>query len=208
MSLSYLSGVFITNIATPSLYRTCGAVAAGQFGLSVNAMRAVSSVALAVVSAKAQRLGTLVATGAHTELDHTFDTACRRSLLLGAIGLIGVVIGLPLAGHLWHQAEGRALAGLALAVLGGAMFLNHAVQCLAIFLRAHRDEPLLVPSLLGAAAIGFGVPIAASRWCVLGVCYWTFLITLILGLGAATLLVHRRRRARMPAAASAGQHSV
>jgi hypothetical protein len=193
ISASYLCGIAIFHILVPTISWFCGAIEAGRFGLSNQALRAVSTIALSVVSAKAQRFGSLIAQGERAELDRVFNAACVRSLWLGGIGIAGLVIASPLIGTHWRHWQDHVLDARTFVVLAIGMFLQHAVLCLAIYLRAHREEPLLVPSVLGAIALGLGTPITAWHWGVLGVSYWFSAVTLVLGLGAATVLVHRRR---------------
>jgi hypothetical protein len=195
ISLSYLCGIFIVHFAVPSIYRICGAVEAGRFGLSFAAMRAVSSIALSNLSSKAQVLGSLVAIGNRSDLDRRFDASCKRSLMLGIGGLLSILIMFEVIGIFKPQWQGRALALAPMLVLSCAMILQHVTQCIAIYLRAHREEQLLIPSVLGAAALGVGFPLAAKEWGVIGVTYWYFATTLLLGTSIAIVLLYLKRSA-------------
>jgi len=194
VSLSYLSGIFIFYFAVPSVYRICGAVEAGRFGLSSTAFRAVSAIAISNVTSKAQILGSLIASGKRADLDSRFNAAFRRSMLIGLLGMVAVVAGFQLIPAFWPQWGGKVLAIAPLLVLAVAMMCQHATNCIATYLRAHREEPLLIPSILGAGVLGLGFPIAAHLGGVLAVTICFLATTSILGTGVAVLLMRRKRR--------------
>ena len=204
VSLSYLSGIFIFYFAVPSVYRICGAVEAGRFGLSSTALRAVSAIAIANVTSKAQILGSLIASGRRADLDQRFNAAFRRSMLIGLLGMVAVVAGFRLVPAFLPQWGGKVLAIVPLTVLAAAMMCQHATNCIATYLRAHREEPLLAPSLIGAGLLGVGFPLAAHLGGVLGVTICFLVTTAILGTGVAYLLLHRKRQAFSAPATLAG----
>jgi len=89
----------------------------------------------------------------------------------------------------------RILPPLSLALLISTGMLNHVGSCFAMYLRAHKSEPFLGLSLLGAVlasacAYFLGRPFGAE-----GIAVGTFLLALCIGapLSAYVFFTNRRR---------------
>ncbi len=188
ITLSFLSGIFIVLFAVPSVYRICGAVEAGKFGLAFSALRGICSVALANIGTKAQLLGSLVAQGERGELDRQFSRACRASMALAGAGMTAFLLAAWSLHALSLPWESRLPSMSVILILAVALWLQHLTQCQAIYLRAHRREPFLVPSLIGALLLGLGFPLSAASGGVLGVSLCFLAVTLLLGTVVGTLL--------------------
>ena len=81
-----------------------------------------------------------------------------------------------------------------IAVLMLAMFLNHSLYGEALYLRAHKREPLLVLSIMIATLTGAGTFVAARLWGAAGVAVGYFLTGGLFPLAAGSLIFFRLRR--------------
>ena len=99
------------------------------------------------------------------------------------------------------DAEGkRRLAGRMLRIsfiqrlpLVGAAILNQSVFAMATYLRAHRREPYLAPTVVGAVALGTWTLVAGPLVGATGLAYAHLVVTLIVG-WAWGLLIFRHCR--------------
>jgi hypothetical protein len=96
--------------------------------------------------------GQLIASRSYNELDRAFVRSLRSSFLL--VVAVGVAISavVLLLGRADHPLAERVLPAGPFALFVAATILNHVVFALAIYLRAHRREPLMLTSILGAIA--------------------------------------------------------
>jgi O-antigen/teichoic acid export membrane protein len=153
IALSWLSGYFIFQLFTPVLFAYRGAIEAGQMGMSFSLANALMSVAMAWMSTKAPQFGTLIAHKDYARLDVLFNSTLIRSFMV--IFTLGVVLcSINYALHLINLPLAvRFLDPLPFTLLIGATMLNYVTYAQSTYLRAHKQEPFLLISLISAALI-------------------------------------------------------
>ena len=154
IALSWLSGYFIFQLFTPILFAYRGAVEAGQMGMSIAIANALMSIAMAWMNTKVPGFGGLVAKRDYINLDRVFALTLSRSLGVMVVGG-GVLCVINYVIHLKHiQFVERILDPLPFTFLMLATTLNYVTYAQAAYLRAHKEEPFLLISLISAALIG------------------------------------------------------
>jgi len=150
IALTWLSGYFIYQLFNPLVFQLRGAAAAGQMGMSLSQATAITHTSVAWVSTKGPRFGEQIALGHFEDLDKGFTHAFRRTTALAVAG--GLALWLVVAGLRWveHPIGLRFLPLPDLALLMVAMVMNVVVAAIAVYLRAHREEPLLLVALVQA----------------------------------------------------------
>jgi len=154
IALSWLSGFFIFQLFTPVLFAYRGAVEAGQMGMSISIANALMAIAVAWINTKSPGFGALVARGDYRNLDRSFALTLSRSL--SVMTLVGV--GLCLVNYFIHteqvQYANRILDPLPFSLLMLATIFAYVTYAQASYLRAHKEEPFMLISLISAAIIG------------------------------------------------------
>lgn len=158
IALSWLSGYLAFSLFTPVLFHFHGPAAAGQFGMTWNLVMAVAAVSSTWVNTRAPQFGVLIAHGNYSELDELFFRLTRISIglaLCGATVLWIVVYQL----NVWeHPLATRLLSPLPTGMLMLATVLLQVTTPQSVYLRAHKREPFLIPSVI------FGTLIALSTY--------------------------------------------
>ena len=195
MALSGICGYVIFQMFTPVLFAARGPVEAGRMGLSLTIMQVIASLAMSWMTTKMQRFGTLAAGQHWAEMDHLFFSNLWRSWAVAAAGVTAFCLLALLVSHLGYPISRRLLGPLPLALLGATTIVNHAVGAQALYLRAHRREPMLGVSLAVAALVGASNLLLPRQYGATGMMLGYLLVTLFVGLGGATwLFVTNRRR--------------
>jgi len=135
---SYLSFPLYTSLSFAYL----GASEAGRVGMTLQIVHAVQSVSLVLVSTKAPQYAMAVADSNRGRLDQEWGRATRRSLLLMALLNLSLLLALILALRDEWPVAGRVLSPLAFALLSTGSLAALSIQCMAIYLRAHKQERL------------------------------------------------------------------
>lgn len=160
ISVSWISGYFIFNLFTPLVFLRSGAVEAGQLGMALSVFSAITTIGMSWVNAKAPNFTMHISRGEQGELNALFKAVARRSILATTLMSVGVVIvawllanfGVPMMSRI---ASPDVLTGLALVTVA-----NSIVFAAAVYMRAHREEPMLsvsvVTGLLTAVSAYFG----------------------------------------------------
>jgi hypothetical protein len=153
IAISWMCGYFIYQIFSPVLFAYQGPVAAGQMGMSLNIATAIGSVALAWMNTKASPFGAMVAQGRFADLDRLFFRTLWQSTVVLAIGAAIFFFALLVGEHSYPQLANRVLPVWAFSLLLLNMILNHIIVSQALYLRAHKQEPFLVPTIISAVLI-------------------------------------------------------
>jgi hypothetical protein len=147
IAISWASGYFIFQLFTPLIFANQGALEAGRFGLTMSIFSAVLTVGMSWVNAKSPHLTAHIARSEHHMLNGLFVAVSMRS-----IGFVGLACLLVVLMAWVLQPMGfpflLRLASLpALACLAAVTVTNSFVFAAAIYMRAHREEPMLKVSI-------------------------------------------------------------
>jgi O-antigen/teichoic acid export membrane protein len=170
IAVSWLCGYFIFQALNPILFVYQGPVVAGQMGMSLTINTAITGLSLAWMSTKASPFGRLIACGNIAELDRLFFRTLKQSAVL-LLACMGTFLACLMYVEQHHpKLAGRVLPPWAFALLlAGAFLGTHIVACEAIYLRAHKQEPFLVPTIVAAVLVSLSTYVLARTVGVGGV---------------------------------------
>jgi O-antigen/teichoic acid export membrane protein len=153
IALSWVSGYFIFQLFNPVLFHYHGAVVAGQMGMTLSATNALLAVSISLVNSSSPDFGKLVVVREWKALDNLFYKVLCQSIALvlpGALAGWGIIRLLQL-----HSGFGqRFIPASQAAFLLAAVCLLTIVYAFAVYLRAHKEEPLVYLSLITALSQG------------------------------------------------------
>lgn len=194
LALSGLAGFLISQPFTLLLGLVRGPVAAGQMGLSLTIMGSIAGISIGWLTTKSATFGTLIARRDFAGLDGLFFPSLWRSL--GLVVTVGFLFWLADWGvQFYHLPLGRRLLPpLPLGLLIGTAVINHVVSAEAIYLRAHKQEPFLVLSLLIGFLISGSCLLTVRPYGATGMMLSSFLVTLFVAAGGGTWLFVQKRQ--------------
>lgn len=142
LALQGLVNYFNFYMFTPVMFYYYGPTAAGQMGMSQQIIMAFLSIALIWVMTKAPKFGIFIAKRDFQTLDIEWRKAALLSISMMVCGVtILLLIQILLNDQHWDPIN-RLLPPLPLLLLGlGAVFAV-GMQCIAVYLRAHKKEVL------------------------------------------------------------------
>ena len=212
IAVSWLCNYFTAQqVLTPILFAYCGAVAAGQMGMSMSIVGALSPVALAWMSTKSAPFGAMIHRRESQQLDRVFFRTLWQSTILIAGGAAALVVGLSVLGIVAPKLSARMIPLPLFALLAITVICSHVVQSEALYLRAHKKEPFLIQSVMLALLVTGGAFLLAPHFGVAGVTWTYFLCMGLISLTSGTLIFRNKRRewygAREPVDASSLQET-
>ena len=194
IALSYMSGYFIFQTFVPILLASHRPITAGQMGLTMSVTNAIAAIALAWVATKSAPFGRLVALRDWAQMDRLFFPCLWQSagvLILGGGLFWSAALYLH---HIHSPISARLLAPLPMGLLLLAAVVNHVVAAEAIYLRAHKQEPFLMISLLGGTLVALSSYVLGRLFGSVGMMIGYLSITLVIGLGLGTSIFIQKRR--------------
>lgn len=193
MAVSSGAAYFIFQLFNPILFQYHGPVIAGQMGMTLTAANALLGGAMTVLHAKTPEFGKRIAVRDWLGLDRLFQDTTKRAVTLSVVGaLVGGVAIWVLQQNFqigkrfipaWQA--GILFANVTLQVVNGA-FCN--------YLRAHKQEPLMVMTIFSSLLQGAATWYLGKNYASLGAASGYFIVTSCFTM-PFTFLVWKRCRA-------------
>jgi O-antigen/teichoic acid export membrane protein len=181
IGISWMSGYFIFSVFTPVMFYYHGPKVAGQMGMTWALVASIESLSSPWITSRIPQFGVLISRREYTELDRLF----RRLLLItlsiagaGSIGLVGLIYGIHFSGI--------ALSNRLLPMLPAVIFiaqrpLNILISAFAVYTRSHKQEPMMIPSLISAILVGSASWLLGAAYGPLGAATGFLVITILWG---------------------------
>jgi hypothetical protein len=148
IALSWASGYLIFNLFTPTAFSRFGAIEAGKLGIALTIFSAISSIGMSWVNAKAPNFTRHIALGKRQELNSLFKSLFIRSILFITLISLCFLILAWFLNYLQFSMMLRVASLDIILMLMLATIINSIVFALALYMRAHREEPMLIQSVL------------------------------------------------------------
>ena len=194
IAISWLCGYFIFQLFNPVLFAYQGPVAAGQMGMSLSIAASIGAVAMAWINTKASPFGTLVARGEIEKLDALFFRTLWQSTTLLVCGATAFFVVLLAAGRYFPKLASRVLPPWAFALLLLTTIMSHINFSEALYLRAHKQEPFLIPTVTVAIMLGCATWFLGKYMGVDAVTVGYFFIGGLFGIASGTYIFLTKRR--------------
>lgn len=162
IALSWISGYLILQLLVPMAFSRQGAIEAGRLGLTLTVYNSLLSIGLSWVNARLPVIAGNIARGERAAARAAFRGVIARSTIITLAGSVTIGVAIFLLPEFMRTrfADSRTIACLVIATTA-----NCVIYALATFVRAHKEEPLLMQSICSAAimvpaiyiASGFGI---------------------------------------------------
>ena len=154
LAIQGLMNYFGFYIFTPVMFYYFGAESAGQMGMSQQIVAAIISISLIFVTVKVPKFGMLVSTRNFIALDVEWFRASIYSAFLMTLGIVSLLSLQFLLIKIGWVPIHRLLSPLPLFYLCLGSFFGMLIQCLAMYLRAHKRELLTLSGFFSGVMIG------------------------------------------------------
>jgi len=183
IALSWISGYFCFSLFTPVLFKYHGAVVAGQMGMTWSIVSVMGAISNSWLSPRIPQFGMLIAQNKFDDLDRLFwkitrivivVSICIAFLVWSVVYLLNV-IDHPIA----IRFAGRLLPPLPTALFLLAQNLLIASTTFSSYLRAHKQEPIVILSVSAAIMIGLSTLFLGKYYAALGMSVGYLVINII-----------------------------
>lgn len=148
-SISWISGYFIFYIFTPIAFTYKGIVESGQIGLTIAVFTAIFGISNIWMTSIIPKINMLVSKRDYETLDQIFKKHLLLSIVTYILGVITLFIIVLFLKDYVPFAE-RLVSPFSLMIISIVWLLQIIVQGLAYYMRAHKEEPLVIPSFASA----------------------------------------------------------
>lgn len=180
IAVSAISGYFIFYAFTPLIFANRGAAEAGQFGIAMAVFNALAAVGTSWVYAKTPQLAMHIARGERAQLNALFVGLLRRSFLFTTGSALSVVLVVVLMGDRGVPQLQRISEPAVLLCLAIVCAANSVIFSVAAYMRAHKEEPMLAVSVVGAVLTALIAHFGSSHSVLIMSAGYALMTTLVL----------------------------
>lgn len=162
--------------------------------MSLQIISAMNGAAMAWITTKAPTYGKLIATGQTKALDALFFRGLAQSFGALLLGVTSVWLTIHYISDGTSRYAARVLPLPLFSLLCLACLGNHVVVAEAVYLRAHKQEPFMVISVLNGFVTA-GLALLLVPYFGAAGAAWAYVATsLVIGLGGGTAIFLQKRR--------------
>lgn len=162
IALSWISGYMIFQLFNPVTFAFCGAVSAGQMGMTLTALNAIFALILSWTTTKIPLWSMFIANNDYLNLNNSLKKAISNSTIIGVICILLFIAFLILAGALKLSILNRFLPLWLCALLSVTILFNNIINSWATYLRCHKKEPFLIQAIIVGFLCAISIYISAK----------------------------------------------
>ena len=168
IALSWASGYFSFSLFTPVLFHYHGPVVAGQFGMTWSMVCAIGRISSVWLAPKAPQFGMLIARREFGELNRRFWHVTQFFTYVVLVLSSGCWLLVYLLNVFYPAFANRLLPPFTVGVLLMAQALVALSFPFSVYLRAHKEEPLLILSVIAGVLTGFSTVFLGKYYAATG----------------------------------------
>jgi len=192
-ALSWISGYFIFQFITPVTLNYAGAEAAGRMGLSISLVWSVMMVAIAWPSTKTPLFNMFIAKNERESLDKLFNITLKQSVLVFCAGSFLLLLICTYLFPLFHW-DKRILSPIEIFLLIITALMSVLASNWAVYLRSHKQEPYMLPSVIGATLTGIAIWLSMRLFASTTLTIWSYcIISLIMVIPNWFIFITKRK---------------
>ncbi len=192
LAVSWFCGYLLVQMPIPLLFHVQGAVVAGRMGLTTTVANMIGILAMSWMTSKTPLLARNAAERNWSALDKLFWRGwfeAGLAFLMGA--LVFLALRVMLADSHYND---RFLPVMETTGLFVAVLMSHMAGLFAVYLRAHKREPFMWASVVGAVLTVTGTLWVVTKWSSAGIIIVLIAVNSLFGLPVAVWLWRHLRR--------------
>lgn len=175
IALSWMSGYFIFNFMNPVIFASVGSVAAGQFGMSLNVLNQIRTLAMSWITTKIPLMSRLIEMKEYFDLDRMFRRTVIQEVCVCLTLLSGFWIVIILLRETQFSFGGSVLSErfldyLPLLLITTPVVLQAVNDNFATYLRCHKKEPFLIISIVSGITSAISILVMGKYFGLYGIC--------------------------------------
>lgn len=157
IAISWACGYVIFNLFTPIVFANHGAVEAGRLGMAMTVFNAITTLGLSWISAKTPNFTMHISRGESEALNRLLKELALRSIVATTLLSFVLVTLVALGNHYDIMAVNRIAPAETLFWIACSTIVNTGINAAAVYMRAHREEPMLPISVASAFLVAIVV---------------------------------------------------
>ncbi len=183
IALTWMSSYLYFSLFTPVLFKYHGPVVAGQMGMTWAIVGLVGSISLSWLSPRVPQFGMLIAQKKYGDLDQLFWKITRIVTLVTFLVAVSIWGGVYLLNAIDHPTATHFASRLLPPIPTGFFLLGQLLMVMSapfsMYLRAHKEEPVMLVSVTAAILIALATLILGKSFSATGISIGYFLVHVV-----------------------------
>jgi len=183
IGVGWIGGYFIFSFFVPVLFKYHGSLVAGQMGMTWNIVGIMGALSASWLTPRAPQFGILIAQKRYDNLDKqlwkvtkiVIGVSAFTALIVWLIVFLLNIVDYSIAARF----ASRILPPLPTGLLLLAQFLSVTTVPFSTYLRAHKKEPLMFPSLIYAVLVGCSTFFLGKYYSAMGMAFGYLIVNII-----------------------------
>ena len=193
IAVSWVSGYFIFQLFTPVLFKFHGPEVAGQMGITLAAINAIQGVCLIWPISRMPEFGKFIARKKWDDFDTFFRKTVKQSLEICLLLLTLFLIAISILKNNLIIGQ-RFLPTWEVAFFSLSIICQILISSMAMYMRAHKQEPMMFLSIIGALLITGSTVVLGYYFSSFGIIVGYLLINIFYGIPFTFLLFKKFRK--------------
>jgi hypothetical protein len=142
LAISWISGYFIYQLFVPLVFHHQGAAQAGRLGITLAVFNAIQAIGMSWIYGRSPAMSACISRGERAELRKIFWQASKPAIFFTALFCAVFVVCLVCLHSLYPAFAERVSSIPVVLCMCGVTIINSIVFAAAVFMRAHKEEPL------------------------------------------------------------------
>jgi hypothetical protein len=166
LAVSWISGYFIYQLFVPLVFQNQGAAQAGRLGITLAVFNAIQAIGMSWIYGRSPAMSACISRGERAELRKIFWQASKPAMFFTTLFCAFFVVCLLGLGKLYPSYAERVSSMSVVLCMCGVTIINSMVFAAAVFMRAHKEEPLAMQAatlaVLTLMTVYFGLKISVE----------------------------------------------
>jgi O-antigen/teichoic acid export membrane protein len=151
LGISWICGYFIHHVSTPIIMINLGAAEAGAYGITNTVVNSLHAIAFGCIHARLPKMVNFIALGDRRSLLELFRKSIGQALAVALFLIFGLIFVIWIGLAYKPKYFDRIAPFWVIFLLCVNLCASTAIASMAAFMRAHGEEPMLLPTIVGAA---------------------------------------------------------
>lgn len=193
IAISWISGYFVMQLFNPILFASEGPVIAGQMGMSLVALSAISSFSQSWINTKIPNMTKMIAKKEYSALDILFNKSIKQLGIVFLILVITFFLLLFIIRISKIPIGNRFLSWVPMILIAIPIYVSQYVNSWATYLRCHKKEPLLLYSIITGILCCISAFTLGMKYGVIGMTGGYCIIICTMSIWAYRIYVSKKR---------------
>lgn len=199
LAISWIAGYFIFQIFNPLVFKFSGPELAAKMGTTLSILNSILFISISWIQTKTPLISKYISQKKYFELDQLFNKSIIQSISISVLltiilNIINYFVEISQFSILGLDLHGRFLGTFELIFISVSFIFNNYLGGLAIYLRSHKVEPLLLNSITFAILVSIGCTYFIKHFDIREMLLWYMIVSFMVSIWGTYIYIKFKKK--------------